>query len=213
MRGKQRTCGSCGTIFMVDRLSNGNLSQSKHCIDCRKPTAEGSGSKLLLKTKVGHVCGELVVEGHAVSHQGVACLLLCSCGRRVRLTETQVVNRERLNCGCVKKGSKLYAIKSFESNFDKTDGCWLWQGAVDIDGYGIFSGASGFSKRAHRAAYHLYVKDPGGFHVCHSCDVPSCVNPSHMFLGTQEDNMADMVAKGRSVTCGNGHHSRKKARK
>jgi len=76
--------------------------------------------------------------------------------------------------------------------------CWEWQGTT-VYGYGQFS----FKQkryRANRAAYEAhYGVDPGDMFVCHRCDNPTCCNPHHLFLGTVEDNTADMVAKGRSA--------------
>lgn len=78
-------------------------------------------------------------------------------------------------------------------------GCWLWTGQ-QASGYGVLSLGSHRPKRcrAHRATYTLLVGPiPDGLHVLHRCDIPLCVNPSHLFLGTNQDNVNDMVAKRR----------------
>lgn len=76
-------------------------------------------------------------------------------------------------------------------------GCWVWMGYVQRSGHGcIGGGRSGGSKRAHRVAYETYVGPiPPGLQVCHRCDVACCVNPAHLFLGTQLDNMGDAARK------------------
>lgn len=77
--------------------------------------------------------------------------------------------------------------------------CWRWQGALNSKGYGQFK-LCGRMIGGHRIAYVLAHPEislkPSDF-VLHSCDTPTCCNPRHLFLGTQLDNMHDMVAKGR----------------
>lgn len=78
--------------------------------------------------------------------------------------------------------------------------CWNWQGCKNKDGYGKFR--HNFKViLAHRMSYLIINGTIGdGMLICHTCDNPSCVNPSHLFEGTHEDNMADMKSKGRNVT-------------
>ena len=77
------------------------------------------------------------------------------------------------------------------------DGCWLWRDACDNWGYGHFY-IGGRSNQAHRVMYDLvYGPIPEGRVICHRCDVPNCVRPSHLFAGTQRDNIQDAKRKGR----------------
>lgn len=80
-------------------------------------------------------------------------------------------------------------------------GCWIFSGAWNQAGYGIVGkgGRGSGNDRAHRVTYaHFRGPIPGGMFVCHRCDVPACCNPEHLFIGTNDDNMADCRAKGRA---------------
>ena len=80
---------------------------------------------------------------------------------------------------------------------DPNSECWLWTAAVDRQGYGMLRSGNGMC-RAHRVSYELHIGQiPKGLLVCHTCDVPGCVNPDHLWLGTNATNMVDMTAKGR----------------
>lgn len=80
-----------------------------------------------------------------------------------------------------------------------TDSCWLWTGSMDKDGYGIFT-IKQKKLPAHRASYILHVGEiPHGLYTLHTCHNPSCVNPHHLKVGTQKDNIQDQIDIGTNV--------------
>lgn len=104
----------------------------------------------------------------------------------------------------------------FMSKVAFTDTCWLWMGAYGMTARGMERGHIHLDGRhiiASRVAWMLrYGEIPERMNVLHRCDVSLCVNPAHLFLGTQTDNMRDAAAKGRIVSrngerthCVNGH--------
>lgn len=87
-------------------------------------------------------------------------------------------------------------VDRFMSKVEKTEGCWNWTGAL-TRGYGYFS-LNGKAQRAHRVAYSLFVGPLAEDAVVrHTCDNPRCVNPAHLVVGSQADNMTDKVMRGR----------------
>lgn len=82
---------------------------------------------------------------------------------------------------------------------DSGSGCWVWQKYRNRRGYGCMTMRASLSFLAHRVSYTLFRDAvPSGMMVCHHCDNPPCCNPSHLFVGTRQDNMDDMKRKGRS---------------
>jgi DNA-binding XRE family transcriptional regulator len=86
-----------------------------------------------------------------------------------------------------------------------THGCWIWTGSTDRKGYGRF-----WYHGNMRAAHHVLIgpKPEGKTHACHHCDNPPCVRPDHLFWGTHQDNVADLMMK-RSAVRVSGDYLRK----
>jgi len=111
-------------------------------------------------------------------------------------------------------------VRGFWAMVDKSagpDGCWTWTGTLNRGGYATAHFGGRYERkvtaRAHRVAWLLEhgAWPPADMFVCHRCDVRHCVNPAHLFLGTNQDNMDDMNAKGRGwlgrrlTHCRRGH--------
>ena len=85
----------------------------------------------------------------------------------------------------------------FYNKVEFTSNCWIWRAYKNSDGYGTIR-YKGKMWKAHRLSYFLHHGDIGDKLVMHSCDNPSCVNPGHLSLGTNKDNMSDRGDRGRT---------------
>jgi len=131
----------------------------------------------------------------------------CYCGLKFieNKSDSHKQWRNRLFCSksCSNKDKRMVVdiFVRLEKFQIKSDGCWEWRGTKDAGGYGRLSnreGRRGSPEKAHRVSFE---KAFGAFdknlHVLHRCDNPECTNPDHLFLGTHQDNMKDMVSKNR----------------
>jgi len=156
-------------------------------------------------------------------------LCACGCGERTNLVTMTDVRRglvkgtpRRYVVGHQLRGRsfprRLLSSQELEVRFmakvlKSESACWLWQGQTYRRGYGKFT-AEGRTTPAHRWAYRHWVGPlDNGVLACHRCDTPPCVNPAHLFAGSQSDNIRDCMAKGRHprsplvrTHCVLGHH-------
>lgn len=117
------------------------------------------------------------------------------------------------------RSRKLDGVLSVEEKFlgyvvpEPNCGCWLWVGAWHkgkVESYGNFW-VRGRVKKAHRVSYELFVGSiPSGLLVRHKCDFMPCVNPNHLELGTDKDNMQDAIVRGRRASCSGEANGRAK---
>jgi hypothetical protein len=114
--------------------------------------------------------------------------------RAERRRQSQLMKGNRLGVG--KGRPPVDPVVRFMSKVNKTKTCWLWN-ASSSWGYGQFSSPQGMVK-AHRWSYEYFVGPiPAGKDILHTCDVPRCVNPSHLYPGTDLENQRDKWRRGR----------------
>lgn len=103
--------------------------------------------------------------------------------------------------GSIQKFKKIFGTvtERFWARITKTDNCWTWNGATDTSGYGLLE-VENKTRAVHRLSWELhYGSIPNGLGVFHKCDNRICIRPSHLFIGTARDNVADRDRKGRQA--------------
>jgi len=129
----------------------------------------------------------------------------CDCGNVTCVSQSDLRNNHTKSCGCYDLDRKK-THKPISERFwpkvnipeDKTK-CWEWNAGLDSMGYGAMSmPGKKYFERSHRISWTLKNGDiPKELCVLHRCDNPKCVNPDHLFLGTNSDNVSDKVKKKR----------------
>lgn len=85
--------------------------------------------------------------------------------------------------------------KRFLEKIDMGKSCWIWNGTIGSNGYGYIA-IKRKNVLAHRISFLIFEGEIGAKFVLHKCNVPSCVNPKHLYLGTQKENIADQINSG-----------------
>ncbi len=166
-----RSCLTCGAEFMA-RQSRIDRGHDKYCSELCSTVAQrialAHRAKVMMTCRQ---CGASFVSPRSKAEQG----------------------RKYCSHPCGIEANRVGLEVRFWRNVQKTDGCWAWAGCTTAFGYGILRPFA-----AHRYSWTLHVGPiPDGMLVLHKCDNPPCTRPDHLFLGTQMDNVRDMLAKGR----------------
>ena len=132
---------------------------------------------------------------------------------KTRMDVVWATRRERYGPSGTTLPTPAQDAERFWSKVRMGPGCWEWASGKNPFGYGMFAVTRDRQRKwhmAHRYAWCLTFGEESDRLVLHRCDNPSCVNPSHLFAGTQSDNVQDMIAKGRhgnirKTHCPRGH--------
>lgn len=141
----------------------------------------------------GHltVVREARIQGPVRTRRGA--LVSCACGSESIVVFQSLLTGNTSSCGCQNPRTPSSWGPALWD--EKPSGCWEWTGRLNSDGYGMFAA----NTRAHRRSLEIKLGrelEPEE-NALHTCDNPPCMNPDHLFVGSQRDNMLDMTAKGR----------------
>jgi hypothetical protein len=211
MRSLSKKCAECGRAFTGNYAHGKEVwRKRRYCsVKCKRRASVGRTTAECL-TKSCEQCGRKFrnrrASGRVIEPCKWAKARFCSPGCKQASQRGHVVPWLRVE----KEDLKTRFMRHVEKE-DDGKRCWLWVGTKNKAGYG---GIQVNGKRAlvHRISYMLHhgaIPEGVGFHghvVCHACDNPSCVNPGHLFLGSQYTNMQDRDAKGRRAALIGSQH-------
>lgn len=183
-----RACLNCRSIFTVPRKHPGQKSCSLVCGWAARPRPA--------RRTWTDATDEMVRAGYERGDD------VRTIAVRIGVTANAVHNHARILGQAHRRKNRT--LEQRFSDFispEPNSGCWLWDGAYDRKGYGqlrvAIKGSASLRYATHIALELAGRPVPPGFLACHHCDVKSCVNPSHLFIGTAQQNTDDMISKGR----------------
>lgn len=195
-------CNECEVHFVVQEgqyksrmeSNNGKIFCSPSCftesrVIKTRPRIKTSNTRPMVTTNCAYCNKEFQIQRKRIKENNNFCTFSC---------RSKLYNQKREAEGFYKSATeRFYECVDKESS---PSGCWLWIGSIMDSGYGRFYSGHDGDKRywaAHRYSFRMHnpFTPMEGLFVCHHCDTPRCVRPSHLFLGTNSDNMKDCVAK------------------
>jgi len=210
MRPQFKKCVECGQKFFGDNThGKDSWRKRKYCsVECKKNAQVGNLRADVLTKSCEHCAKKFHnrrPSGRVIEPYKWKTTKYCS--RECKVAAS--VGREAHNKG-VKEDIKKRFLRHVKKNVGSNK-CWEWQGSRSDAGYGYFQ-VDGIKMLAHRVSFKIFkgeIPEGKGFHgfcVCHTCDNPPCVRPSHLFLGTQRVNIEDRDKKNRrSALIGDEH--------
>jgi hypothetical protein len=197
----------CGNlkVALASEVATGRI-KSCGCLWRNKSDAWKEASRKR-KTKHNFLPGTRFGVLTILSKEGERYTAKCDCGNITKARGTYLASGRVKSCGCLmrkaqKDWNETQREKArLENKYKITEGgCWEWTSYKNACGYGTLR-IDGRSQLAHRASYEQFIGHiPEGLNVNHKCDNPACINPEHLWIGTQLENIADMVTKGRQVS-------------
>lgn len=203
-----------GRLIVLERTTNDRSKKARwicHC-DCGVETIASrndlrSGDKTscgcfrkesLSKNIEGKVYGKLTALKVVGKTTSTVWMCKCECGNTHNVTVNHLEMDQVKSCGCWFQKSEdqllIEAKNRFFGNIEKNK-CWNWVGKK-IKGYGVIFYKQ--NMKAHRFSYLIHKGElRSNMLICHHCDNPGCVNPDHLYQGTNQDNFNDMIDRGR----------------
>ncbi len=199
-----------GKLKIIDVFKVGKNYKCKCICECGKEYVKFKGDLFRKNNRIKNMCcteslrcknlngmkfGKLSILNYSrISKTGGAIWnCRCECGTLKEILQASL-HKGITSCGkCI---NKTHILKRFNEKVEKSENCWIWKGFVNPQGYGTFK-LNDRSITAHRASWIIHNGEiPVKMYICHKCDIKSCVNPDHLYIGTAKDNVRDAIERG-----------------